>query len=466
MTAPSPASATRPRFVLFVSCAAIVPVLMNYTTPLVTLPETAAGVGAGALAQTWLMNASPLGLAAALLVTGTLADNFGRRRLLVLGLSGMALTSLAAGLSGTAGLLIAARIGQGVAGAAIIVASLGIIGNAHTDPAERGKATGWWASSLSAGLVVGPLISGLATAAGDWSTVYWLFAAISAALAATAWRLTESRAADRRPVHYSGVLTFVVGMTSLVAALTVARSGWLRTPVFVLLGIVVVSLAVFVVSSRRHHSPMVDMGLFSHRPFLSSVAGSGLNGLAMIGVISVLPVAWQQAHDFSAVTVAAPFTLYPLASLVVARLSRYLPLPPTRLLAVGYGLSLGQLLLVGTVEQWSLTRALLAYLIAGIGSGLVNSANARMAIDSVPAVNASMGSGAANTARYVGSAVGVAIGIAVVGGLGWSNGIDAVLLGSGLVLAIAAIGYAVVGTRRPAAIVAGVTTARLDFHGS
>lgn len=438
----------RSRFVLPLACASIVPVLMNYTSPLVSLPETAAGVGAGPVAQTWLMNASPLGLAAALLVAGTLADNFGRRRLLLWGLLGTAGFSVAAGLSGTAGVLIAARIGQGAAGAAIIAASLGIIGSAYTEPGARGRATGWWASSLSAGLVVGPVVTGALTADWGWSAVYWVYALVAAGLAAATGLLAESRAGTRRSVHYGGVLAFVTAMAGLIALLTVARTGWWQSPVLVLAALVAVALVVFVVLSLRHHSPMVDLRLFSRLPFLLSVMGSGFNGLLMIGVISVLPTAWQHAHHLTALQVAAPFTLYPLAALVTARLSRHVRLPPARLLALGYGLSLAQLLLLGTVTEWSLAQALPAYLIAGIGSGFANSANARMAVDSVPAEAAAMGSGAANTARYVGSAMGVAIGIALVGGLGWAVGIDAFLVASAALLAAATVGYAVLGGRR------------------
>ncbi|MGH8876147.1 MAG: MFS transporter [Stackebrandtia sp.] len=432
-------AATRSRVVLPIACAAIIPVLMNYTTPLVTLPETAAGVGAGPLAQTWVMNASPLGLAAALLVAGTLADNYGRRRLLMLGALTMAAASAVAGLATDPGMLIGARIGQGVAGAAIIAASLGILGNAYTDPAERGRATGLWAMSLSSALAVGPLISGWLTAAWSWRTVYWLYAVLALGLALAVSTLDESRARHRRPVHFGGIVAFVIGMTALVAALTLARDGWGQVPVLVLLATTAVAMVAFTVLSQRHHAPMVDMTLFRHRPFLLSIAGSGLNGLLMIGIMSVLPTAWQHTHHLSALHVAIPFTMYPLAALVTARLSRYVPVTPTRMLSIGYGLSLAQLLMLGTVTDWSMTRAIAAYLIAGIGSGFVNAANARMAVDSVPTAHASMGSGAANTARYVGSAVGVAVGIAVVGAWGWETGIDVVLIAATVLLAVAAV---------------------------
>ncbi|ADD42266.1 MFS transporter [Stackebrandtia nassauensis] len=441
---------TRSRAVLPIACAAIVPVLMNYTSPLISLPETAAGVGAGPLAQTWIMNASPLGLAAALLVAGILADNFGRRRMLLVGALGMGLTSAIVALSTDAAVLIGARIGQGVAGAAIIAASLGLLGSNYTDPAERGRATGLWAMALGAGLAVGPLATGALTEAWSWRAIYWVYAAVSIALAVAVTRLDESRAEQRRPVHYAGIVSFVSGMCFLLAAITLARTGWTRLPVLVLLGATVVALAGFVALSLRHHAPMVDMRLFRHRPFLLSVTGSGLNGLLMIGVMSVLPTAWQHTHHFDALHMAIPFTVYPLAALVIARLARYVPVPPIRLLAIGYGLSLAQLLMVGSMTNWSMPRVVISYLIAGIGAGFVNAANARMAVDSVPSANASMGSGAANTARYVGSAMGVAIGIAVVGGLGWADGVNSVLIGSAVLLGLAALGYASVGrVRRP-----------------
>ncbi|HZE37294.1 MAG TPA: MFS transporter [Stackebrandtia sp.] len=436
---PSRAPATA---VLGIACAAIIPVLMNYTTPLITLPPTARGVGAGAAAQTWILNASPLGLAAALLVSGTLADNFGRRRLMIIGALGTALGSALAAVAADPATLIAGRVLQGATGAAIIASSLGAIGHTFTEPSARARATGLWATALSTGLVLGPIVSGLLTVSVSWRAAYWVFAALGVVLAAAATRLPESRAARRRPVHYGGIVTAVTAMAALLAALTLARTGWTQPSVVVLAVVTALAVAGFAVLSRRHHAPMVDLHLFRHRPFLLSIAGSGLNGLIMIGVLSAVPTAWENTHRFGALFVGAVFVSYPLLAMVTARLSRYLRLSSNRQLALGYAIHIGQLFLLGTVDHWSLPHAIAGFGIAGIGCGLVNSANARMAVDSVPAERASMGSGAANTARYVGSAVGLAVAVTVIGGAGWGAGVDAMLIASAVLLALAAVAFA------------------------
>ncbi|HEY1180444.1 MAG TPA: MFS transporter, partial [Phytomonospora sp.] len=169
-----------------------------------------------------------------------------------------------------------------------------------------------------------------------------------------------------------------------------------------------------------------------------------LNGLAIIGAGSITATVWQHAHHFSAFETSLTFTLWSSASLAAALTARRLTIRPVRMLGLGYLFASAFILLLGTGGTWSLWRVLVGFAISGIGAGLVNAASARLAIDSVPAHRAGMGSGANNTARYIGSSVGVAVAISLLSSLGWDAGMDRVLLiATALLLAGAAIAFTV-----------------------
>jgi MFS family permease len=183
-----------------------------------------------------------------------------------------------------------------------------------------------------------------------------------------------------------------------------------------LLAATVIGSIGFVQVQKRRRVPMVDLALFRHRPFVVSIIGSGLNGLFIIGTNSMLPTAWQHAHGFTALQAAAVFTVWPVASLSASLFARRMSMSSPKLLAAGFGLSVFQLAFAWTFQTWSLPLVVATYVVTGVGAGLANAANARLAIESVPPQRAGMGSGAANTARYVGSSVGVALMATLVGG--------------------------------------------------
>ena len=121
---------TSPRATLSVAAAATFLALVVFTTPLATLPSTATALAAGPEAQAWILSSMSIGLGVALLPTGALADDLGRRRVLVLGAVVLAVASVLCALAPGTGVLVAGRILAGVGGAALVAAGLGLIGHA------------------------------------------------------------------------------------------------------------------------------------------------------------------------------------------------------------------------------------------------------------------------------------------------------------------------------------------------
>ncbi|MYS76620.1 MFS transporter, partial [Streptomyces sp. SID5926] len=165
--------------------------LMAFTAPMVTLPETAADLHTSLSAQAWLLNGTPLGLAALLLVAGSLADDYGRRRLFVSGTLALGVTTVLGAFASTTWLFTLARIAQGAASAALLASSLGLLVHAFPTPAGRLRATGVWGAFVSGGIAVGPVLVG---AIPDWRVAHGVLGAAALVVAGLGARaLSESR---------------------------------------------------------------------------------------------------------------------------------------------------------------------------------------------------------------------------------------------------------------------------------
>lgn len=419
----------RGRATLAVTSAATALTLMNYTAPMLTLPSTARTFGTPASAQAWLLNGTPLGLAVLLLVAGSLADAHGRRRVFLLGTLALGLTTALGGFADSTLTFTLARVAQGAASAAVLAASLGLLAHAFPTGAERIRATGVWGAFVSAGIALGPLLAGTLSTLADWRWTYVTLGAATLLTAALGTRtLAESRAPRAGRTDLAGALTLGLALAALLTALTLGRDGWLRPPVGLLALAAVALTALFARIERRGAAPMIDLALFRTPAFRAATAGALFTGLAVIGFFSVLPALLQRGAGMAALTTAWLFLLWSGTAFLVALQSRRLAgrLSAPHQLALGFALSTaGVLALYGALEGAGWPRLLPGLIVAGAGSGLLNAALPRLAVDSVPRERAAMGSGANNTARYIGSSAGVALTLALA-----TTGPDTALLTS------------------------------------
>ncbi|WP_449344311.1 MFS transporter [Streptomyces narbonensis] len=332
-----------------------------------------------------------------------------------------------------------ARIAQGAASAAVLAGSLGLLADAYPSGRDRIRATGIWGASVSGGIALGPLLAG-ALSLLDWRLAYGVLGLGALLIAAAGTRtLAPETAAPVRQARpdLPGALTLGLALASLLTALTLGRDGWLRLPVGLLLIASAALTAVFVTVEHRSRTPMVDLTLLRRPAFLASTLGALFTGLAVIGLFSVVPALLQSGAGMSPLGAAWLFVLWSGTAFAVALQARRLAgrLSAAYQLTLGFALSAaGVLGLLGALEgPWP--RLLPGLLVAGAGSGLLNAALPRLAVDSVPPERAAMGSGANNTARYIGSAAGVALTLALT-----PAGPDtALLVSAGLALTGAAI---------------------------
>ncbi|MBB6349540.1 MAG: hypothetical protein K0R62_3418 [Nonomuraea muscovyensis] len=400
----------RPGTTLAVASAAPLLVLTAFTAPMVTLPDTARALGAGPTGPVWILGSIALGLSALLLVSGGLADDHGRRRVLVAGSAVLAVASAAVALSTSVPVFVVARFAQGGAGAAMLAASLGLVGHAYPAGRDRVRATGRYGAMIGLGTAVGPLLSGALAAAASWRAIHWLTAVSALALAVVAARrLAESRSADPRRLDLPGVMLFGLGVTALVAGVTEGRLGWSRPVVVGALALAAVLVAAFVAVERGRPQPLLDLGLFRRPVFLVATGGALVVGAAIVGLLAYLPTVLQQAHGLTPLQTSLLFGLWSVLSFAGSLLGGRLRLGSAARLATGLALTAaGFAALLGVGSLFRLDLVLTGLAVSGVGSGLINSSITHLAIESVPAHRVSMGSGVNNTARYVGSSLGAA----------------------------------------------------------
>jgi MFS family permease len=401
------------RSTLAVAAAGTLLVLVAFTTPLTTLASTAAGLGAGPGAQAWILSAMNVGTAAGLMSSGAIGDDYGRRRTFLAGALVLAGASLLGALAPTSMVLIAARVLQGLGGAAVLACGLGLIGHAFPTGPARARATGVWGAALGGGVAFGPILAAGLDAVGGWRLPYLLTALAAAALAvASRALLSESRATRPRPVDAAGTLLLGLGLAAFMAGLVEGRTGWNQPPVIALLALGLALVVAFVAVERRIAHPMLDLALLRRPDFVGATVAAFAAGAGVLALMSLVPTVLERGLDEGAVLAAVVLLAWSATSVVTALGARRLParVSPRALLVGGLvGCAAGQLALVGLTPGSSIGRLLPGLLVAGAANGVLNAALGRQAVASVPAERAAMGSGANNTARYVGSGIGIAI---------------------------------------------------------
>lgn len=404
---------TEQRRTLRVAGAGTFVALVVYTMPLGIMPSIAEGLNAGTGTQTWLLAAVSLGFATTLISAGALGDDYGRKRVLVGGALLLAVASTVCALSPNPAVYLVGALAQGAGGSAIMACSLGLIAHAFPEGPQRGRATGIWGAALGAGIGSGPLLGATMEPAFGWHAAFALSGVLALVLAvAASLFLVESKAEDHKPIDLTGMLLLGSGVGALIGGLVRGRTGWSDSPTLVLLGGGVALLAVFVVVEARKKAPMLDMSLFRSPRFNAAVFAAVGTGLGAIAALSYMPTMTQRGFGNEPIVGAALMAVWAAASIVTALFvpRHYTHLSGRAHLAIGLVITgLGIASLYGVEVDTSPWLLVAGMALMGIGSGIANAALGREAVASVPPGRGSLGSGANNTARYIGSSIGVSI---------------------------------------------------------
>jgi EmrB/QacA subfamily drug resistance transporter len=393
-------------------CTGTFMLLIDVTIVNVALPDMAVDLGTSFDQLQWVVDIYALALAALVLGAGSLADLYGRRKVYLVGLVLFAVASLASGLAPGAGLLIASRGVQGIGGAAMLATTIALI-NTSYEGRDRGTAFGVWGAVVGAAAALGPILGG-ALSELSWRWIFFVNLPISVfAVAVTLVAVQEARQPGAPRPDVAGITLFTAAAAGIVFGLVRAASdGWGAPAAWapILGGLVV--LAAWVPVEQRRRSPMLDVALFRSRSFSGiMLCAVLLNGAAFSA--NLYTSLWLQSilglSPLQGGLVFIPLSAVSFA--VAAGAGRFSQtLPPRFVLGGGLaliGIASFLMAMVSGGSSWTVLVPGLAVL--GVGVGLANPVLASAALATVPRERSGMASGAVNTARQLGFALGVAV---------------------------------------------------------
>ena len=396
-------------------CVSIPSFMLNIDASVVavSLPSIARSLNADFAAIEWVLSAYTLTFASLVLPAGMLADRYGRKNILVIGLSLFTAASFVCGAAPDVAILNAARALQGVGAALLLSAALATLSHEFRGP-ERARAFAFWGSVIGVGIALGPVVGGLITQRFGWEWAFYVNIPIGIVMIGlTLFAVKDSRDPNATGVDVAGFVSFASALFLLTLALISGnREGWGSRPVTGEFAAALALFVAFLVIETRHPRPMLDLGFFRRPTYI----GANVAGLAyaatLLTMLTYLPLYFQGGLGFA--PQKAGLLMLPIAMplFVVPRLvARYLThrLAGRSLLTVGLGLvAVGLLWLALNARAFDYASMLVGMLIAGTGAGILNGETAKVSMTVIPPERAGMAAGVGGTVRFSGIVVGFA----------------------------------------------------------
>jgi EmrB/QacA subfamily drug resistance transporter len=407
-------------------CFALFMIMLDNTVVNVALPSIQKDLHSSISGLEWTVNAYTLSFAVLLVTGGRLGDIFGRRKMFLFGVAVFGLSSAFIGFSQSEAWLVTGRAMQGVGAAFMMPATLSIITNAFP-PNERGKAIGTWAGVSALALAIGPVVGGFLTESVSWQSIFFLNVPVAAiAVFVTLSATRESR--DETSTHhidYFGVATISTGLAALVLALVEGNSwGWGSPRILALFGVAAVALTAFVVAELRVDEPMVDFSFFRSKSFLGANIVAFIVSFAMLAIFFFLALYMQNIKGYSPLQAGVRFLPSTLLVVVAGPISGRLSdrIGPRPLMVAGLVMIAGAMFWQGHLAVDTSYGFLVgAFMLMGLGIGLVMSPMSTAAMNAVEPTKAGVASGILSMWRMVGGTFGVAVMGALITGLGKSK---------------------------------------------
>jgi len=406
--------------VLAICCASILVVVMDISIVNVALPALRRDLDAPVSGLQWTVDAYTLVLASFLVLAGSTADRFGRRRIFLVGLTIFGLGSMLCGLAPSIGWLIAARVLQAVGGTMLNPVAMAIVVNTFHDPAERARAIGVFGSVSGLSLGLGPILGGLLVDGLGWRSIFWVNVPIvAAAIVCATLFVPESRAARARRFDPVGQTLVILALGSLVFAIIESSTwGWTSPIILAMLAVAAVATVALIGYERRRVDPLLELRLFRSVSFSGAIVMALWSLCAFAAFLFVTTLYLQDVRELSALQ--AGLCLLPVGTTIVVLspltgrwVGRHGPRVP--LLVAGIALALGGAALLWLSPTTALPVVLSIYLLFGIALGTVNPPITNSAVSGMPRSMAGVAASLASTGRQTGTTLGVAIAGAIVG---------------------------------------------------
>jgi EmrB/QacA subfamily drug resistance transporter len=414
-----PSKATNPNLILGICCMSVLLLSMDVTIVNVALPSIQRDLHATLSQLQWMLDAYTLVIASLLMLAGSLADRFGRRRVFQTGLALFTTGSVLCSLAPSAGGLIAFRAMQGLGASMLNPVALAIIANAFPQPKARAHAVGIWGAVAGFSFAIGPMIGGALTQAFSWRYIFWINLPIGIlAFTLCAIYVPESKAPRARAFDPIGQLLLFLSLSSFTYAIIEGpRTGWTSTLIVSLFALSLATLIGFLLYEPRIPEPLLDLRFFRSIPFASATLLAVCSFGCFAGFLFLNALYLQQGRHLSAFHTGLATLPLALMMMLCAPLSgRMVGSHGTRLSVIlaGLALFLSTAVLTQLTPQTPIILLIVIYALFGIGLGMVNPAISNSAVAGMPLSQSGVAAAVASTSRQVGSAFGVAISGTVV----------------------------------------------------
>jgi EmrB/QacA subfamily drug resistance transporter len=401
---------------LAVLCVVLFLTFLDNTVVSVALGDIQSELHAGVSSLQWVVGAYALTFAGAMLAFGMVGDEFGRKRVMVIGIVIFIGGSILSATAPNVGVLIAGRAVMGFGAAACEPGTLSMIRHVYTDERERAWALGVWTAVSGVALAMGPVIGGaLIGRAGDWRAIFWFNLAVGAlALVGAIAVLPENSDPDGHRVDIAGTVLAAAALSALAfAVITAESSSFSSPPVVFLLCVSAASVVGFFWWESKAPHPLLDLKFIRVPRFLVANVVAFCAYFATFAVFFFTALYLEEVAGYSGYKIALVFLpmmiLLAAAALLAARWTVTVG-PRTTIFGGCLVFALGLLLTSFTISPNPGYLALAAALsVTGIGVGGTVVPATASALSAVPPERSGMAASTTNTSREIGAVTGVAV---------------------------------------------------------
>lgn len=409
-----------PNLILAICCLSLLMVGMDITIVNVALPSIHRDLDASISGLQWVIDAYTMVVASLLMLAGSMADRFGRRRVFQTGMAIFMLGSLLCSLAPDIHGLIAFRILQALGATMLNPVAMSIIVNTFHEPKARARAIGIWGAVAGVSMALGPLIGGALTQSIGWRSIFWVNLPIgAAAMILAALYIPESKAAQARRVDPVGQTLVFLALAALTyAVIEGPHIGWHTLTITGVFALAVLAVVALLVYEPRRREPLIDLRFFRSIPFSSATLIAICSFSAFSGFLFLNAIYLQEVRGYSAFQTGLCTLPMALATILCSPFSgRLLGTHGTRpsLLISGTATTISALMLTQLTATTPLGLLVAGYVIFGIGFGMVNAPITHTAVSGMPKAQAGLAAAVASTSRQVGASLGVAIAGTIAG---------------------------------------------------